>query len=263
MWSINNKMCKYFIYMKDILIYAGILLAYIFCGCGDKNHNPYIILDHYVTKCGLNKLQEKKLDYYIKGVRILEQFNDTAQVQLWYAYDGRYRRKTMSLDEVVIEGDNGTYEWALFDDSLVIYKDSVDVLSREFKLKMESLQYLNRESDYFNVSYLGTISIDRIDCYIIDIARKTPNLHEIYYIDTSTYMLVKEVNITGGDTVESIYDDYSYINGVIYPKRASSIMLPQGISVIVSMDTIIVGIEIDDKMFEPPKETTTGKHDIL
>ncbi|MDI9357522.1 MAG: hypothetical protein QM528_01085 [Phycisphaerales bacterium] len=125
----------------------------------------------------------------------------------------------------------------------------------------KSQDELNLHDDFFGypenkvkLEFLGVQTINNQVCYKVK-SKSTGDLEKAYYIDTTSYLTVKEFTkqkVDGKDVVtENSYSDFRLSDGVMFPYNINQVGFGN-----IHFDKISVNVPIDESIFKvvPPTE---------
>ncbi len=104
--------------------------------------------------------------------------------------------------------------------------------------------FLNYANNGSTLELLGTEKAEGKDCYKLKLTDKK-QVVKIYFLDKTTYMLLKRINkIKEGDS-ETVFDNYKVVNGV---KMPYSLTNTRGT---VTITKITINGKVDETIFKP------------
>jgi hypothetical protein len=215
--------------------------------------DPYEILaKHYETMGGLERLRTEKTRY-VEGTLRMDGLEGT--LKRWMALPDRVREE---LDLGIFRrtsGDNGKLSWEVdTNGKLRIEQDEAALKRREVDRLLEMYEHLDRDSEYFTLSLEGIEKVGDADCYLIKMANSINEDVQYEYIDTSTHERRMSTLVRPDQKVTTLYSDYRDVNGILRSFRLATEIQPVGQRFTLELSQYTVDQEIDDALFEPPRE---------
>ena len=229
-----------------------VLLMTAVTAVGSQLVDPYEILEaHYRAVGGLDRLKAQESIHFVADISTAG-LNGTLE-----HWELRPDRSRDDIDLGVLKlamGDNGTTAWALDTNGrLRIERDPNALARREAERRLALYEHLDRDSDVFTITLLGTREIDGDLCYTLQVDSTIDNATRVWFVSTSSF-LMRRSEVNHPDEQEHIvYSDYREVDGLIRPFRQDVVIWPAGQEQTIVTTRFETGIEIDPGLFDPPE----------
>ena len=152
-----------------------------------------------------------------------------------------------------IEGDSGDYSW-FFDTNgqQMIVRDEDTLKRRRLALLLDSYEHLNRQSRYFSLSLAGVTTVRERPCYELVLSNTINSDRTHFFFDTETLMLVHSRNRQPDMEVESYYDDFRTVDGIVLAFHTHSTFHPWEKTEEVWTESYAANAPVENRLFLPP-----------
>jgi hypothetical protein len=217
--------------------------------------DPYMILEkHFEAVGGMEKLKAQK-SMYKEGTIVIEAAGLEGTFKQWNERPLRLRQETDLKVFSEVLGDNGEYSWLVdANEKVLIQRDENTLKEREVRKLMSQYEHINPESEYFKVTFEGSEKVDGKDCYIVKLANSINEDIYLNYYDKSNFHLVKTIIFKPDSESHITYSDFRKVDGFVFPFRESSKELPTNEIITVAYSMYMLGVDIDNSLFEPPAQ---------
>lgn len=236
-----------------ILLFTVIAVARIASGAPPKTNNAYIIMQNYYQAIGgLNKLQAETTSYY-EGTITIEGVPIEGTVKEWRKYPDRVRQEVDLTVFRQTTGDNGIYAWEVDANGKVQMKlDPRTLQERRLSAALARYEHLDSTSSLFKLSLAPEDKVNGQKCYVVCQTNSLNNDTTLYYIRSSDFMLIQEVQKKPDLKQIITFGDYRDIAGVKRPFLQVAEIQPIGQKQTIRLSAYSINIPIDDSRFEPP-----------
>ncbi len=217
--------------------------------------DPYEIFEkHYDAMGGLENVRKEKSNYIEGNITIVGTGLEGTFKQ-WNKYPIK-RRDEVDLTIITqTSGDDGEFSWQVdMNGKLQIQKDSNTVQERRITELLADFEHMNRNSEYFTLSFLGTDTANGLDCYVIELKNNINEDKEWRYFDTSNYYLVKKTDFKHSHETHTLFYDYREIDGIFCSFRQEIEILPLKQKQIIEITRYDINPDIEDQIFIIPEE---------
>lgn len=220
-----------------------------------QDMNPYEILNNYYDAIGgLDKVKAEE-NFHFEGIIKIVGAGIEGIVDYWEISPNKIYQEIDLKVMKFTTGDNGNFSWIVDQNGkLQIQRDENTLNSRIIDELNAKFEFLDPESEYFQLKYEGIENIEGKDCYCI---RTTNSINEdtIYeYYDIENYLLIKSIDVERSGESYTMFKEYKEVNGVLHPfleETTDKITNEQQILQITLFET---NIEVDESLFEPQEE---------
>ncbi len=237
--------------VTGIAVSAMLLIATGLCRA--ESIDPYAVMEEHIEALGGMDAVMAEKTTHLTATITLPGLSGT--IEQWTMYPGMER---VEVDLSVIRqtnGDNGDVMWALdTNGKLQITRDEAALTRRIVDAAMSEYEHLDRDSSIFSLSYDGADDVGGAACHVLRVENSLNDDVTLFYIDTSTHLLVKESSILPDGISHSIFSDYRDVGGVQHAFRSDTELLPIGQTQTVITTTFDVNPEIDPSIFDPPTD---------
>lgn len=217
--------------------------------------DPYEIFQkHYDAMGGLENIRKEKSNYIEGNITIVGTGLEGTFKQ-WNEYPVK-RRDEVDLTIITqTSGDDGDFSWLIdMNGKLQIQMDSNTVQERRITELLADYEHMNRNSEYFNLSFLGADTANGLDCYVIELKNNINEDKEWRYFDTSSYYLVKKIDFKHPHETHTIFSDYREIDGIFCSFRQEIEILPLKQKQVIEITRYDINPDIEDQIFIIPEE---------
>jgi len=216
--------------------------------------DPFVILGkHYEAIGGIEQLKAQ-MTSHMKGTVVIEGSGLEGTYEEWRE---RPIRSRLEIDLGIIkqtEGDNGEFSWTVdHNDKLLIHKDKRSMKERRVTLLLAEYEHLNRDSETFSVAYEGTDTVAEATSYVVKITNSINDNVLTQYIDTSSFFLLKSVQVFPDQEQQTTYSDYREVDGIMTAFQLSMTVYPTGMVQRMQIAEVARNIDIDPELYEPPE----------
>lgn len=217
--------------------------------------DPFEILEkHYEAVGGLEILKAHKT-IYSEGKITLEGTGLYGTFRKWEKGPLKEREEVDLNILKQVSGDNGEYRWSVDRNGKKnFHRDESTLKRREVKKLMCTYEHLNPESPHFTITFEGAEKFEGEDCYALKIENSINKdiVHQFY--DMTSFYLLKEITEGPDEEEHIVYSDFREIDGVIYPFKIETEVLPTEEKILIEYTKYEVNIEMDDSLFTPPEK---------
>ncbi|MCK4513340.1 hypothetical protein KAW64_16445, partial [bacterium] len=211
--------------VTGIAVSAMLLIATGLCRA--ESIDPYAVMEEHIEALGGMDAVMAEKTTHLTATITLPGLSGT--IEQWTMYPGMER---VEVDLSVIRqtnGDNGDVMWALdTNGKLQITRDEAALTRRIVDAAMSEYEHLDRDSSIFSLSYDGADDVGGAACHVLRVENSLNDDVTLFYIDTSTHLLVKESSILPDGISHSIFSDYRDVGGVQHAFRSDTELLPIG-----------------------------------
>ena len=233
---------------------TAFLFGLVLCGTGlalEEEADPYdVLIAHYEAVGGLERLKAEETRYFEATLSI---FGLEGTVKEWQQTPIRKRQE---VDLGVLRqttGDTGDYAWTVdTNGKLQIQRDEETLKRREVEKRIARFEYLDRNSDYFDLALEEAEDVNGIACYVV---RMTNSINEdvrTYYIGTGDFLMHKSIKKEAEHESHTVFSDFREVDGLTIAFEQEIELLPIGQKQTVTIVKYESGAEIDPVLFEPP-----------
>jgi len=217
--------------------------------------DPYEILNRqYDALGGLDRIKARTT-MYVEGKIDLVGTGLTGTVIQWNEFPMRSRQQVDLTIITQVDGDNGRHRWSVDQNGKVqVRTDDQTLKSRRIDSLMAVFEHLNRDSEFFVVTYDGLDTAVGRDCYVVTISNTVnrDTLRQLF--DTVTFRELKSVAVTPDGTTTTWYSDYRPVGDFTMSFAQRSLMEPTGMVQTFEISKLEFNGAIDPALFEPPGE---------
>lgn len=241
--------------MRLIVLILFLATALSHCtGLHAELTDPFIILDkHYEAMGGIEQLQAQRTSH-MKGTVVIEGSGLEGTFEEWREMPIRSRQE---IDLGIIkqtEGDNGEFSWIVdHNNKLLIRKDERSVKERQVRLLLAEYDHLNGDSENFSLAYVGTDTVAEATCYLVKITNNINDNILTQYIDTSSFLLLKSVEVSPDQEQHTTYSDYREVDGIMIAFQQRVTVYPTGMVQRMQITEVAHNIDINPALYEPPE----------
>ena len=241
--------------MTPCLRRASLLVLLVFLsawpGFSAEFVDPYEIMDrHYQASGGLERL---------KAVLTSRSAGRVHYDGLKGTFTHRERRPQQFRTEEdygiisQIEGDSGEYSW-FFDTNgqLQIVRDQDTIKRRQIALLLDRYEHLNRHSPYFTLAFAGVTTVRERSCYEVVLSNTINTDITHFYFDTETLLMVHSRHKQPDMEVESNYDDFRTVDGIVVAYHHHSTFHPWEKTEEVWTESYAANVPLTEELFLPP-----------
>jgi hypothetical protein len=235
---------------------VAFLVAVLFHGAAAfaELADPFIILGkHYEAIGGIEQLKAQRTSH-IKGTVVIEGSGLEGTYEEWRERPIRSRQE---IDLGIIkqtEGDNGEFSWIVdHNKKLLIRKDERSAKERQVRLLLAEYDHLNRDSENFSVAYEGTDTVAEATCYVVQITNSINDNILTQFIDTSSFLLLKSVEVSPDQEQHTTYSDYREVDGIMIAFQQRVTVYPTGMVQRMQITEVARNIDINPALYEPPE----------
>jgi len=213
--------------------------------------NPYHIMEqHYAAVGGLDRLKSL-VSSQSEGRVHYDGLQGT--YRHWEKRPLQHRTEEDFSIISQIEGDSGNYAWVHdTNGQLLIIRDEDTLKRRRISELLDRYEHLNRQSQYFSLTYGGITIIRNRPCYEVVLRNTINSDRGHFFFDTQTLYMTRSLYHQPDMEIESFYDDYKSVNGFIVPFHQHTTFHPWE----KTEETWITGYShdeiINDNLFLPP-----------
>ncbi len=236
---------------------AGIVVAAVFliaAGiCRAESIDPYNVMgEHIEALGGLDTVMAEKTSHLTATITLP---GLSGTLEQWTMRPGM---KRVEADLTVIKqvvGNNRDVVWALDTNGKVqITHDEIALTRNIVDTAFGEYEHLDRGSNLFSLLYDGADDVGGVECHVIRVTNSLNSDVTLLYIDTSTYLMVKQSDIHPDGVSHCVFSDYREIDGVLHAFSAETEILPIGQKHIVVTTDYEANPEIDPSIFDPPSD---------
>ena len=243
---------------KKTALYGLMILMAATAAAQGNLTDPFEILNrHVAANGGLDRLKAERRQYLEADIALA---GLQGTLKIWTEKPNRTRNEIDLGILKMTQGDNGEYGWQL-DSNGKLQKttkfDEATLKRRELTERMGEFEYLDKNSEIFEVTFGGVEKVDDKDCYVIVIKNKINTDVHTSYINTKTFLLEKSSAIQGENSSDSYYADYRDVNGIMVAYWTKQVMHETGQDQEITITQYVSNPEIDPSLFEP--EEAGGK----
>jgi len=241
--------------MRRIHLVALLLTSLFHCAAIQAELvDPFIILGkHYETIGGIDQLKAQRTSH-MKGTVVIEGSGLEGTFEEWREMPIRSRQE---IDLGIIkqaEGDNGEFSWIVdHNNKLLIHKDERSVKERQVRLLLAEYHHLNRDSENFSLAYEGTDTVAEATSYVVQITNSINDNILTQFIDTSSFLLLKSVEVSPDQEQHTTYSDYHKADGIMIAFQQRMTVYPTGMVERMQIVEVAHNIDIDPALYEPPE----------
>lgn len=178
--------------------------------------DPFEILEQHIRKSGGLDNLKKQESVYIEGTFEIEGSGLSGTYKEWKKFTPDRFYSKIDIDLGVLRdiiGYTGNSIWKQ-DNHGKVTNITTDELLSEYRIKglMEKYEFVNPESEYFKVSFQN-----ENEHYLLTIQNSLNEDVIKYYINRSTLLLDKKIDIKMDETNINIYNDYRLVNNIMVP----------------------------------------------
>jgi hypothetical protein len=221
--------------------------------------DPYVILNKYFEVCGGLDRMKAERTYYKEAKMSIAGLEGSYKE--WVEKPDRSRSEIDLNVFKAIHGDNGEYEWTLDTNGKlqrITNPENATIKRKEVKKRSLEYEFVDPNSDIFTVVFEGVEEIEDKQCYTVKISNSINSDYNIFYINTSNFLLEKGITIEAENSSDSYFGDYREVDGLKVPFWTKQIIHQTGQEVIINVTEYNSNAAIDPSLFNPPEE---GKKD--
>ncbi len=218
-------------------------------------NDSFDILDrHFEAMGGLDKVKSFSTSH-VEGQLVLVGTGLEGTFVNW-SQDPILNRQEVDLKIITqTSGDNGEFAWMVDQNGkLQILQDEQTRKQRQLQTYLSEYEYLNPESEIFDVTFEGIDTASGKDCYLIRFTNSINNDVSTQCYDTSSFMLIKTIAVSPEGESTTWHSDYREVDGMPFAFKQVSVSYPSGMTQEMTFTTVEFNVPIDTKMFEPPSE---------
>ncbi len=159
-----------------------------------------------------------------------------------------------------IEGDSGTFAW-FFDTNgqQLIVRDEDTLKRRRISELLDNYEHLDKNSPHFSMTYAGIKIIKNRPCYEVILSNTINTDRSHFFFDTQTLFIARSLYRQPDMEIESFYDDYKSVDGIIMPFHQHNTFHPWEKTEETWITHYSYDPPVTDDFFLPP-ERTKGYH---
>jgi hypothetical protein len=152
-----------------------------------------------------------------------------------------------------IEGDSGQASW-FFDtnDQLLIIRDEDTLKRRRIALLLDRYEHLERNSPHFSLTFAGVATVRDRPCYEVILDNTINSDRSHFFFDTDTLLMVHSRHKQPDMEVESYYDDFREVDGIMVAFHLHSTFHPWEKTEEVWTESYAANPQVDPQLFQPP-----------
>lgn len=237
--------------LRRAFLFTLLVLLSALPGFADDLVDPYEIMHrHYQASGGLDRL---------KAILTSRSAGRVHYDGLKGTFTHRERRPQQFRTEEdygiisQIEGDSGEYSW-FFDTNgqLQIVRDQDTIKRRQIALLLDRYEHLNRHSPYFTLSLAGVTTVKGRSCYEVVLSNTINTDITSFYFDTETLLMVHSRHRQPDMEVESYYDDFRQVDGIVVAFHHHSTFHPWEKTEEVWTESYAANVPLTEDLFLPP-----------
>lgn len=242
--------------LKNILVLL-IVLPGMLSAAADLPDHPdprRVLLSHYAAIGGLSRLKELKT-WYSEGEIVYDGLK--GRFKQWEALPIQYRLEERYAPFNQVSGDDGRNAW--FRDAngkVLIQKDADTVKRREIEIRLNRFEHLEPDTDFFSLAYKGTALVKGSECHVIEIRNRLNPDTIRHFFHSSTFYLLRTVFSQPDMTIDTHYDDFRDISGIVRPFLETTHIHPQDKRIISRIAHMIANPPIPENRFHIPLDLT-------
>lgn len=239
---------------KRTLNMAAVLVLMLSSACAaEVLSDPYLILEKHFESIGGFENVRAESTLYVEAT--LSAFGLDGSMVIWTRPPVQQRQEIDLKMFKETTGDNGEYAWtADVNGKVQIHKDENSLTRRELRKLVGLFDYLDRNSSSFSLSYSGIDKAADIDCHVIKMTNSLNQDYTLFYIDTSRFYKIKEVEVQPDRETETLFFDYREDNGLVRSFRQDVTFSPGQQKMTIQVTKYEGNLKIDPALFEPPSE---------
>ncbi len=217
--------------------------------------DPYQILNRAIEAAGgLEKLNAVN-SAYSEGTVVIVGTGLEGTFKNWQSYPDKNRNEVDLTVFTSTTGDNGEFAWSVDPNGkLKINKDEAIDQRREIAKRMQLNEYLDPQSEVFDVHFRGTEKAADFNCYKLVITNTINTDSIARFIDVKDFLVRQESNFTPEGNSTNSLSDYRAVDGITVPFYQKSTDIATGMVTEVKIDKYQFNIDMDMGLFEPPAQ---------
>lgn len=154
-----------------------------------------------------------------------------------------------------IEGDSGDFAW-FYDTNgqLLIVRDEETLKRRRISLLIDQYEHLNRQSPHFSMTFAGITVIKGRPCYEVVLSNTINSDRGHFFFDAQTMFMARSLYRQPDMEIESYYDDYKSVDGIILPFHQHNTFHPWEKTEETWMTYYVGNQEVEETLFLPPQK---------
>jgi len=217
--------------------------------------DPYEILArHHEALGGLELLRSEKT-LHVEAT--LSVGGLTGTIRSWRVLPERIRTEVDLVVFSQITGDNGDIAWSVDGNGkLSLVQDPFALARREVAVRFAEFEYLDPDSDVFDVTLLGTEEFNGQDCYLVSIRSEPDQVERVWHIGADDFLMWRSRDVQPDMQQNATYSDYRPVSGVMHAFRQDMEILPVGQKQTLVTTLLETNVEVDERLFDPPTDQT-------
>jgi hypothetical protein len=215
--------------------------------------DPYQIMHrHYQAIGGLERLKSITTGYS-EGRVHYDGLQGT--FKHWEKRPQQYRSEEDYSIISQIEGDSGEFAW-FFDTNgqLLIVRDEDTLKRRRISLLIDRYEHLDRQSPYFSMTFAGITVIKGRPCYEVILSNTINSDRGHFFFDCQTLFMARSLYRQPDMEVESYYDDFKSVNGIIMPFHQHNTFHPWEKTEETWLSYHLSNQQVEESLFLPPQK---------
>jgi len=154
-----------------------------------------------------------------------------------------------------IEGDSGDFAW-FYDTNgqLLIVRDEETLKRRQISVLLDRYDHLDRQSPNFSMIFAGISVIKDRPCYEVILSNTINSDRGHFFFDTQTMFMVRSLYRQPDMEIESYYDDYKSVDGIIMPFHQHNTFHPWEKTEETWTTSYTSNQGVDESLFLPPQK---------
>jgi outer membrane lipoprotein-sorting protein len=217
--------------------------------------DPYEVLHrHFEAVGGLERARAERSTYSEGSIEIVGTGLE-GTFRSWGRFP-LYSRQELDLTLVTqTSGDNGEFRWLVDQNGKIrIIKDEATMERREISAQAAAYDYLDPDSDTFDLALEGIEKSGELDCYVLKLTNTLNDDVTRLFFDTEGFLLRRKEDIEPDEERHTTFGDHREVEGFRVPFRQETKILPIGQHIVVELTEYRSNPEIDPALFEPPGE---------
>ncbi|MBU1565963.1 MAG: aspartyl protease family protein [Proteobacteria bacterium] len=215
--------------------------------------DPYQIMHrHYAAVGGLERLKNV-INSHSEGRVHYDGLQGT--FNHWENRPLQYRTEEDYSIISQIEGDSGEFAW-FYDTNgqQLIVRDEETLKRRRISVLLDRYDHLDRQSPNFSMTFAGISKVKGRPCYEVVLSNTINSDIGHFFFDSQTLFMVRSLYRQPDMEIESFYDDYKEVNGIIMPFHQHNTFHPWKKTEETWTTSYTSNQGVDAKLFLPPQK---------
>lgn len=215
--------------------------------------DPYQIMQrHYEAVGGLERLKSVN-NSHSEGRAHYDGLQGT--FKHWENRPLQYRTEEDYSIISQIEGDSGDFAW-FYDTNgqQLIVRDEETLKRRQISVLLDRYDHLDRKSPNFSMTFAGISPVKDRPCYEVVLSNTINSDRGHFFFDTQTMFMVRSLYRQPDMEIESFYDDFKSVDGIIMPFHQHNTFHPWEKTEETWTTSYTSNQAVDEKLFLPPQK---------